>query len=216
MLPFKKAIKLPIIFKRKTRFNNLKGQLIINGEISRGMIIIGDYHSDLLTPLFNIIDIKGKIIFNGPVQIGCGTLIRVEKNGILEFGNKNVIGGNSKIFCENSIKIEDYTRVGWECQLFDTNFHYLKNTKDNTYIDKLGSITLGKNNWIGNRTSIMKNTCTPDYTIVASNSICNKDYVKSNVKPESVIGGCPAELIALNKIRVFDRSEELKIENIFS
>ena len=100
--------------------------------------------------------------------------------------------------------------------MFDTNFHYLKNTKDNTYIDKLGSITLGKNNWIGNRTSIMKNTCTPDYTIVASNSICNKDYVKSNVKPESVIGGCPAELIALNKIRVFDRSEELKIENIFS
>ena len=43
MLPFKKAIKLPIIFKRKTRFNNLKGQLIINGEISRGMIIIQTY-----------------------------------------------------------------------------------------------------------------------------------------------------------------------------
>ena len=43
----------------------------------------------------------------------------------------------------------------------------------------------------------MKGTKTPDYTIVASNSLCNKDYTKE-ITSESIIGGTPAKLITKN------------------
>lgn len=211
MLPFKQAIKLPIIFMNKTRFINLSGVVKINGPIKRGMISIGSYHSEMITPLINTIDLKGEMVFNGAIQIGCGCLLRAEKNALIQFGKKNIIGANTKIFSEKFIDIGDYTRIAWETQLFDTNFHYLLNTKDSSIIQKAGNIILGNYNWIGNRSSIMKGTITPDYTIVASNSFCNKDYTKE-ITSESIIGGTPAKLIAKNIIRVFNKQQELDIE----
>ncbi|MDZ7742751.1 MAG: hypothetical protein U5Q03_13645 [Bacteroidota bacterium] len=87
-----------------------------NGPIKRGMIMIGSYLFEMFTPMYNTIDLKGKIIFNGSIKIGCGVLLRTEDNGTITFGKQNVIGANCKIFSEKKITIGDYTRIGWETQ----------------------------------------------------------------------------------------------------
>ena len=73
-------------------------------------------------------------------------------------------------------------------------------------------VTLGKNNWIANRVSIMQGCKTNDYLIVASNSLLNKDY--TNLPLFSMIGGTPAKLCATNVYRVLDK-EEKKIDCLF-
>ena len=48
----------------------------------------------------------------------------------------------------------------------------------------------------------------PSYTVVASNSLVNKDF--SSLKPNSVIGGVPAKLIKEKYARVWDTDRELE------
>ena len=62
---------------------------------------------------------------------------------------------------------------------------------------------------------ILKNTRTPKYTTVASNSLLNKDYV-NDIPEKSLIGGIPGKLIRKNIARVFDYNEEIVIQNFFN
>lgn len=51
----------------------------------------------------------------------------------------------------------------------------------------------------------MKSAVTPDYTIVASNSLYNKHY---NFPQYSLIAGSPVKLIKTGIYRCFDKEEE--------
>ena len=57
-------------------------------------------------------------------------------------------------------------------------------------------------NWFGNRCNIMKGTITPNNTIVASNSLCNKDY--SDIPEYSLLAGSPAKLKNKGIKRLFE------------
>lgn len=207
MLPFSQAIKLPFDFYYKVRFENLSGKVILNtGKISRGMIKIGGRGSEMFSRSATIIDLKGVFKINGFLEIGHGCLLRIEKKGILSTGNNVRIGALSKIFCENDILFKDEIDFSWECQVFDTNFHYIKDVAQNCIEDKIGCVQIGSYNWFGNRISVMKGTKTPDFFIVASNSLCNKSYL--DLPENSVIGGFPAKLIGENKKRIFENLED--------
>ncbi|WP_163408402.1 LbetaH domain-containing protein [Flavobacterium ajazii] len=207
MLPFSQAIKLPFDFYYKIRFENLSGKVFLNSEkITRGMIKIGGRGSEMFSRTTTIIDLKGIFKINGTLEIGHGCLIRVEKKGILSTGKNVRIGALSKVFCENNILFKDEIDFSWECQIFDTNFHYIRNVLDNSIDDKVGSVEIGSYNWFGNRITVMKGTKTPDFFIVASNSLCNKSYY--NFPQNSVVGGFPVKLIGENKKRIFENLED--------
>jgi len=207
MLPFSQAIKLPFDFYYKIRFENLSGKIFLNSEkITRGMVKIGGRGSEMFSRTTTIIDLKGIFKINGALEIGHGCLIRVQKKGILSTGNNVRIGALSKVFCENNILFKDEIDFSWECQIFDTNFHYIKNVLDNSIDDKVGSVEIGSYNWFGNRITVMKGTKTPDFFIVASNSLCNKSY--HNFPQNSVVGGFPVKLISENKKRIFENLED--------
>jgi acetyltransferase-like isoleucine patch superfamily enzyme len=207
MLPFQQAIKLPFDFYYKVRFENLSGKIMLsNDNIKRGMVKIGGRGSEMFTRSTTIIDVKGIINITGIVEIGHGCLIRVEKNGNLHFGNEVRIGALSKIFCENKIIFKNEIDFSWECQIFDTNFHYLRNIKLGLIDAINGEIEIGSYNWFGNRITVMKGTKTPNQFIVASNSLCNKSYL--DLSAYSVVGGIPVKLIASNKQRVFENLED--------
>jgi acetyltransferase-like isoleucine patch superfamily enzyme len=89
----------------------------------------------------------------------------------------------------------------------DSNFHYIKNVTSGNVEKCTKSIQIGNNNWIGSRSTIMKGTKTPDYLIVGSNSLLNKNYTKS-INNYSVIGGVPAKLISTGYERIFDYDKE--------
>lgn len=210
MLPLKQAIKLPFDFYYHVRFEDLSGQVILkNTNIIRGMVKIGGRGSEMFSRSSTIVDLKGVLEIDGTVEIGHGTLLRIEKKGTLTFGDHVRIGAMSKIFCENKVVFENEIDLSWECQVFDTNFHYVRNIRTEEIEPKYGAIHIGSKNWFGNKITIMKGTYTPNNFIVASNSLCNKDY--SLLPSGTVIGGIPAKIIGSNKERIFENLEDISI-----
>lgn len=203
MLPFRQAIKLPFDFYYKVRFENLHGKIRIDAShIQRAMIRIGGRGSDMFPHNPFILDLQGKIIFHGKTEIGCSSYIHVGPKGTLEFGNHVRIGALNKIYCEETIIFNNEIDFSWECQIFDTNFHYIKDIKSNTVNPINSPIKIGSYNWFGNRCNIMKGTITPNNTIVASNSLCNKDY--SDIPEYSLLAGSPAKLKNKGIKRLFE------------
>ena len=73
-------------------------------------------------------------------------------------------------------------------------------------------IKIGCRNWIGNHTTIMKGTQTPNDCIIASNSLLNKDYgSRSNV----MIAGTPAKIIGEGMARIYDVNNEFLLDQLF-
>jgi acetyltransferase-like isoleucine patch superfamily enzyme len=203
MLPLRQAIKLPFDFYYSVRFHNLSGKVILNcNEIYRGMFKFGGRGSEMFSRTTTIIDLKGTLELKGPLEIGHGCLLRIENAATVSFGANVRLGALTKMFAEHQIIFGDEIDFSWESQIFDTNFHYIKDVNDNTIDSRVGSVKIGSRNWFGNRVTVMKDTVTPDDLIVASNSLCNKDY--SSLPIYSVIGGIPAKLIASNKQRLFE------------
>jgi acetyltransferase-like isoleucine patch superfamily enzyme len=208
MLPFKQAILLPFDFYYGIRFENLSGKVVLDSvNIHRGMIKIGGRGSEMFSRSSTVVDLKGRVTFSGNAEIGHGSLIRIEQSGQVLFGHNVRIGALSKVFCEKFIKFSDEIDFSWECQIFDTNFHFIEDISSGLIDQKVQDVIIGADNWFGNRVTVMKGTITPDFFTVASNSLCNKDYNKYDAY--SIIGGIPAKLIAVNKRRLFENKEDV-------
>lgn len=209
LLPFVEAIKFPIIVSRAITFGSLSGRMKINCAIKTGLVRFGFFHSDLMSwkGTDTFVDVKGFFLVNGWMQFGVGYNLCVDENSVLEIGNNCSFGSLGKIICRERITIDKNFRSGWEVQILDTNFHYIKDIENGYVSSRTKPIVIGKNNWMGFRSSVMQGTITPDYFIVASNSTCNKDY-SVNIPNYSMVGGVPAKLLKSNVILVLDKEEK--------
>lgn len=207
MLPFKQAVKLPIIVSRYTYFYSLPGRIELTSPARLGMIRLGYFGEDVITPkdTRTLLQIEGTMRLAENVHLGCGVIIRVEENATLDIEANVRISNRTKIICYDNVKICHDTRIAWECQIIDTSFHYMRNINDNSVTELTNPIVIGAHNWIGNRCNIMKGTLIPDYTIVASGSLCNKHY---DFPQYSLIAGSPAKLIKTGIYRCLDKEEE--------
>ncbi len=213
LLPFKQAIRFPILIYGGVVFRSLTGKMIINSDkIRPGMFRIGSnsWHPGPISPC--ILTIDGTLIVEQDTAIGMGTYILIAKNATLSIGNKSIIGSNNKIICYNSISFGKNCRIPWETQFTDTSFHYVE--KDNEISSLTQPIILGNYCWIGNRSTISKGTILPDYSIVASNSIVNKDF--SNCGKYCFYAGSPAKLKGTNIKRIFDSEKEKELDIKYS
>ncbi|MBR4379812.1 MAG: acyltransferase [Bacteroidaceae bacterium] len=200
-LPFRQAIKFPIDIYGKLRIVNDSGKICINGNIRPGMIKLGSQGRDMfpLDPV--ILDIRGSLCFNGSFYIGCGSTIRVENGANLSIGTNSRFGAQSILFCEDSIKIGSQVGGSWRCQVMDTDRHEIRNLNTGVISPSHKPIEIGDNVWIGNNVFINKGTRIPANIIIASKSLCNKDY--SNVPAFSVLAGIPAKVVASDKQRIW-------------
>ena len=207
MLPFKQAMKLPFDFFGKVKFINLSGKVILKtNKIKRSMICFGVNQSTLFPAHTTTINISGEITFQGTANIGRGVIIESNQGSKIIFGNNIGIGGLTKIMSQKNIKLSDNISISWECQIMDSDFHFIRNINTQEIKSRKNNIVIGSNTWIGNRVSICKGTTIPDYTIIASNSLCNKDYSKNN-SHHIIIAGTPAKIVAEGYERVFESLE---------
>ena len=208
LLPFKHAIKLPIVTTKAVTLESLSGKVTLSGPIRFGIIKIGTFNTDFFSwnASKTMLNIKGEIFLGEHIQLGSGCSIFVDKNAQLYIGENVSIGSNCKIICRNMIKIGNNNRIAWESQIIDTNFHYIKNIENGSVYRRENKVIIGNNNWFGNRSSIMPGTITNDFFITASNSLCNKDYTK--LPKYSLVGGSPAKLLQTNVVRVLDKEEK--------
>lgn len=214
VLPFKQAIKFPFDFYGKIHFRSLKGKVKINTPISRGCFQFGLAQSEIFPSEPIIIIIDGILILNGkPLCIGSGSILEIKKEAVLELGSDVLFAPRSKIMVKKYIQIGSYVHASWEFQILDSNDHYIRNIVTGEIPKREKDIFIGNNIWIGSRVTINKGTVLPDYTIVASNSLCNKDYTMYH-KQYITLGGIPAKIVAEGYERVFESLEPELIKKL--
>lgn len=220
MLPFKTALKLPVVFYGKTEFRSLTGKIVFTGPIHTGMVRVGSHKDYVFSNVQkNVWTIKGTVVLGGQVLFRGGNYVLVAPEALLEIDSKPkpslpvVIGANTKIICFEHIRIGYQCRISWECQLYDTSFHYIEyiDTKQEKETASLSRpVLIGNNTWIGNRSTISKGAVIPDYSIVASNSLVNKDFTEHG--PNCLLAGSPARVKASGLRRVFDKAIQNQLD----
>lgn len=211
LLPFKQAIKFPILIYGKVSIYGLAGKVIFDCPIKRGIIIIGKNTDKFSAHNRSLLELNGTIIFKGSFMASNGVTIQVSHGALLEVGDIVSLGSCAKLRCYYWISIGCGTGIVEECQIFDTNFHCTKDVSTGIVSKPCDKITIGKYCWVGNRTTIMKGTFLADDTIVASNSLLNKNYEAKYEEKFPILGGIPAKLISSGKVRIYDIHEEAKI-----
>lgn len=219
VLPFKQAIKLPVFLYGKWVFKTLKGNLILaDGNINTGSNRMGlDSAGGFFAPARSSMAIhkNGMFILHSKVRVAQGTSITIFNGATLEAKDGCVITDNVKIICTDNITIGENTRLGWETQVIDSNFHYTYSGAKRIVRRRSAPVFLGDNCWFGNRCSVMPGTVTENGCVFASGSLANKDYVAQGVKPHSFLAGTPAKLVAEDIYRVWDEEVESKLNDYF-
>lgn len=207
MFPWVVAKKFPVIFYGKVSFGDLTGQVIFNCPIQKGMVGFGQ-RFELPRKAKGIAEfsVAGKLVFNGPMHIGKDVFFHVGKNAYCELGYMSALGSDIKFICTEKIVLGDWTGIGYESQIIDTNAHPMKNTETGQLYSMTAPIILGSHNAVSNRVSFMPGTKTPDFCVIASNSLCNKDY--TDLGDNTLIGGIPAKLIKRNYARDWENEKE--------
>lgn len=217
MLPFQQALHLPIYVYGRAEFRRMKGKIVLDTpDIYSGMIKIGKRDYYIATAVQKCIwTISGTLIFHGPVKFLQGSYLLIADNGTLEIGGRDgIFGTNIRIFCFDRITIGRNVRMAWDIQLMDSSFHYIELTqKDNLVKPLTKPIVLGDNIWVGNRTTFSKGAIVPDQTVIASNSVVNKDF--TGIEPDSLLAGTPATVKTTGCHRIFDVQREKELDKQF-
>ena len=175
-LPFKQAIKLPILILSKSHIEKCKGEIKIIGDVRFGMIKLGhNFHVNRPNTGFFYCNYGGTIIFRGTCQIGYAASITIGNKGVLDIGDDFLASYGMKLYSYHSIKIGTGVRCGWDCLLMDTSFHTVK-MLDGTHNRGYAPIVLGSNVWLGTGCIVLPKSKLPNYCIVAAGSKIHKDY----------------------------------------
>ncbi|WP_324024074.1 hypothetical protein QSV08_13905 [Maribacter sp. BPC-D8] len=217
-MPFKIAIKLPVFIYGRVDTYILKGNVEFkNCEIKRGMVKMGmnkEYLSTVKGASLIILELNSRLIFKGNSEFSCDFLVRTGLGAELIIGKETFFGASVKLVSIKKILIGDYSRIGFESQVIDSNFHYTYNIEKKNLNIRDEDIIIGNYNWIGNRTTISKGTITKPFTIIANSSITNKNYSAIN-EDYMILAGQPAKILAKNIRRIYDLNLEDKIYNTF-
>jgi len=158
--------------------------------------------------------VKGKLVLGDSViVIGNGCRFVVEERGSSKIMGGVIMNYNGRIYCEEEIQIGRNTKFSWDCQVYDTNFHYVVGPDGR--VKKLTKrICIGDNCWIGNRVTISKGSTLPNNSIVASHSLVNKSFLSEESKG-CVVGGIPAIKLRDGFSRVFENELINKLDDYF-
>jgi acetyltransferase-like isoleucine patch superfamily enzyme len=194
VLPFKDAIKLPIIVSRKTKLSSLSGRVILDKN-KTGIIRIGFGNVRLVDFAYErtIFHLEGTIHFRGKCKIGKASKIEVGTDGYLDIGENFTISAKSKIICHKSVKIGKNSTFAWDSLIMDTDYHDIYNASKEC-INEDKEILIGEKVWIGTRSTILKGSVIPDNCIVAANSLLAKIYNQEHC----IVAGNPAKVVKKN------------------
>ena len=216
-LPFKQAILFPIMCYGPIRFRQLSGKIILK-EMRRGALKIGvdacGYRTKGTTTFTLLKGATMKV--DGSVLIYQGASVFVGKNAVLTMRNCSTLGDDAEIVCFKRITIGISTDLTWQCQVTDFGSHFVMDCETGRVNTLFREVELGNYCWIGNRTTIQPGTRLPDWTIVASNSLLNKNYVTLGLQSYSLIGGQPAKLLRQGVKRIYDKQKEAELMSWFA
>lgn len=200
--PLKQAVHLPVFVYGWPRIFSLYGSMKCQGKCKMGMITFNASNGGAPSaPLAaTAINNWGKIIFHGKCQIYTANKINVGMGGILELGEGTKIMHLCNVTAHEFVRIGEQSWITHRCQVLDSNFHFIADFRSHKIRRYTKPIEIGCYCWICNTTTVTGGAKIPDKTIVASNSLVNKNMM--DIPEESMIGGIPAKLIATGFRRV--------------
>jgi len=214
-LPFRQALKLPILLY-KPHLLECKGEVKIESDnIYTGMIQLGIFRGRLFQNTgIRWINEGGRCIFRGHCIMKNNSYVHIRNNSLLDIGDNSKFGPELRMSVNKMIKIGDNLSLGWMGIVVDSSFHRLKRKSGEWRegeADADREIVIGRNNWFGLKCVILKGTKTPDYCIFGATSFLNKDY--SNNPSYILMAGNPLKIKAEDIWRdpIDDSLEELRI-----
>lgn len=194
-LPLSKALKLPI-WLYKANIQHFSGSVkLMTNDVWPGMIRLGFRGGRAFPNNGIVINVEGKIIFEGKCQIGNNSAIIIGKNGKVIFGNGFLAPTSLKIFSYCGIRFGKKSIFGWDCIIQDTNFYPLYDLSTSSYRKGFGKISIGDDNWFSQGCLILPGVNTPERCIFAARSLVTKN---SNFNPYCVHGGNPLKILVKN------------------
>lgn len=193
-LPFKQAIYLPIWVTTNLKDCKLKrGQLILKQPYCKSIFLgacgspgLQQYNSGLY------LDEGAKLIFHGMTVISEGSVLRCDKDSIIEFGKNFYCNKNCFMRSSDRIVFGDECSLGWNVQLNTNDGHIVKhNGKD---VSQIRSIIVGNHVWLTSNTIVCKNVIIAEGSIVAQGAVVTKSITET----KAMIGGVPAKVIGHN------------------
>lgn len=215
MLPFKEAIKLPIVIYGSCSFGSITGSVRLLSKAHYGMLKIGTSDPVRSKHSKSYLNIEGVLEIDEDTTLRRGIRLRIAKGGTLRLCKSAYIGDNNTMIATCLIEIGHSVRVGNNTTFMDTDFHYIINTVNREVKYNIKPIIIGENCWIGGWCTIKKGTILPKGTIVAGPySMTSKDYTKT-ITQCSLIAGSPAKVILEGMRRINNWQSDIEVDNFY-
>ena len=193
LLPFGKALRMPILVSHRTVVQNLSGKVYIQSQKPKmGLVKIGfgTYQGTDFRNNRTYLNIRGVFNVEDKCNIGAGSAIEVSETGVLTVGRDFNLGPNSLIICHKSITFGNDVLTSWNCTFMDTDQHRLVDASGNC-CNPDREISVGNNVWFGCHCLVTKGTRLADNTTVGAGSrVCG-----THTDTYTVIAGNPAVVV---------------------
>jgi len=150
---------------------------------------------------------KSKLTLNGETRLYPGSSLILVGNGRLTLGNNFRMNQQSLIFCGYSVTFGNNCSIGWQCQIYDSNMHFVYNRNNNTIGNCYGKIEIGDNVWICNRATVSKGAVLPPYSILSTGAYCNKDWSYIETQGNLFVGS-PCRFLKDGFFRIFNQKTQ--------
>ena len=191
-LPFKQAIKVPILVWPTTKIRSLhRGAIVLTGRVFKASVLLGFEGSigRYSGPMIINISRDGRLYLGQDVNISRGTKLVTVGNGSIKIGNGFFCNGDCHFLSDMEITIGNDCLFGWDVDVNTTDGHF-------TYSDgveniKSAPIRLKEHVWVCSNVRINKGVTIAGDSVVAMASLVSKDLEQC----KCLYGGVPARLI---------------------
>lgn len=189
-LGWRRGIKLPVVFYSRVIFRDMKGKVIIKGNMRRGQVAIGlpgNEMFDYSTPCIWA-NQGGIVIFEGTFGTNPGASFVIRQNATLSFGDRSSFGQNLRILCSKSILIGKELLASWDVTIMDTDSHVFESEGKETVFSK--PISIGNHCFVSSGVNILKGSTIADEAVIASKSVVSGILSE----PHALYAGVPAKI----------------------
>lgn len=197
VLPFKQAIRVPIIVSYRTKLIGVKKDNFVvkldkKPKFGSCRLGISGSESGYLIPKKSLVLIRngGKIIVNGTFGFSRGLYLHCD-DGTISIGNNFKANYNAHISCEHSkITIGNDCSLGWDCVLKTCDGHFM--LVGGNQIENFAPIIIGNHCWICSKSAILKkgflgNNCVLAYNSTLVNKISSNDNLLYAGQPARIV-----------------------------
>lgn len=186
-LPFKQAIKFPILLARGVRISHIHRRSIQftdnqeNRKMFKGGVRIGFQDLEWSYNKKSVLNIKGTLIIKGSGyhSFSPGLSLAIAPGAVMEIGNNFSCSHNTRFTIFKSLVIGNNNMWSFDNLIMDTDAHYIFDEKGEM-ISKNARITFGDHVWLGCRNTILKGATIPDGSIIGAGGVVTKSLAKKN------------------------------------